>query len=83
MPLVSAMPAGFESDQRPARGHAASPQPAAQATASAPFAPSPAPAARPSAERTKLGSLEIGRIADRVYRLLVDRLAQERQRRGV
>ena len=39
--------------------------------------------ARTSRERSKLGAPEIGRVAERVYQLLVDRLAQERQRRGV
>ena len=38
--------------------------------------------ATPSTERARLGAPEIGRVAERVYQLLVDRLAQERQRRG-
>jgi hypothetical protein len=42
----------------------------------------PKPATAPSAQRGKLGAREIGRVAERVYQLLVDRLAQERQRRG-
>jgi len=39
---------------------------------------------RPSSrEPAKLGAPEIGRVADRVYSLLVDQLARERQRRRV
>lgn len=44
-------------------------------------APSGSIAAR-STEQVRLGTREIGRVAESVYQLLVDRLAQERQRRG-
>lgn len=35
-----------------------------------------------SREQARLGAREIGRVAESVYQLLVERLAQERQRRG-
>ncbi len=44
--------------------------------------PSSPPDARRSREPMKLGAAEIGRVSERVYQLLVDRLALERQRRG-
>lgn len=87
-----AMPVVPRAVPDPDRGGPPQPEPAAMSRAvppaswraDAPDAPAPAqrPAPRAPAERQKLGAGEIRRVADRVYQLLVNRLTQERQRRG-